>query len=1011
MKFHRIVVLDGNHSKKGDLFCRLMSDLFHSLGYDEPRFDIQKSGREIDLETVHRVEKRIAIAECKAHKATIGGADINKFVGAFDVEKRKLKGNDKAVDVVGYFVSLSGFKETAIEQEREAGNNRVNLISPEQIVAELVNGRVIIPLEQAISKVLIQDVKLVGKADLIACRRGWIWAIYYSCNQKKSHVAFVHAEGELLVEDLANEIVELDKKVDNIFEGLEIICGENELEQEEATREKYFQYIKNECGEIHFEGLPTDKDSGAIKVKLENIFITPSLEMLTSSKNVFDQPTGDRVEIGQALKMKSRLAILAKPGGGKSTLIKRLATAYAFPHRKKLIDDNLPDQNWFPIFIRCRELGDKVSLSITEIIHEIPNRAEISDCKNYFAKMVSGALQKGKAILLIDGLDEISNDRERVMFVNQLRTFIATYPSIHLVLTSREAGFRSVGGILAHYCANFKIAPLNVHEIKSLCDKWHSEIIDNSKKTKQEALALSDLIIADYRIKTLAENPLLLTTLLFVKRWAGYLPTKKSVLYQEMIKLLMVTWNVEGHEQLDIEEAEPQLAFVAFWMMSNGKQTISLSELKECLRLARRQMPDILSYTNVSVSDFIKRVESRSSLLIMSGHKKDETGEIVPIYEFLHLSFQEFLTARAIVEKFLPEKDVSKTVVEVLNPFLERESWKEVIPLVAVLLKRDAKSLIDHLIELSIIGDDDDFQLEKVEKELVLPAEHLGSCLANEIQIAPDLLDKAIEWYAKNRYRVRDKGTRGTIYDSKFKDAFKQKIQKLYFDEPENRFEIPLGGLIGEIHNYENKKEDFLALIVKELESMNEKKEVIALFGLMIFCFENRVHSNLGHSKTKLTNYCRKIEEKLIDVVATNNKKLLLPAFWSMCWFGDQFILTGNARLLLVDRVLKFWLSNSNKSELLRVCTWALVSTLRPSLDLAKLNVENTKVESIAMQRFENPQNRYDKIAVVLLSNHHYRISISQKEKEKLIRDYVGSSGARDSVNKYAKKMGVIRSE
>src|SRR5690606_14023832 len=134
--------------------------------------------------------------------------------------------------------------------------------------------------------------------------------------------------------------------------------------------------------------------------------------------------------------------------------------------------------------------------------------------------------------------------------------------------------------------------------------------------------------LKDSRIKVLAENPLLLTTLLFVKRWAGYLPTKKSVLYQEMIKLLLVTWNVEGHEILDIEEAEPQLAFVAYWMTKNGQQTISAEELNNCLIEARKQMPEILGYTNVNPAEFIKRVESRSSLLIMTGHKRLESGSM-----------------------------------------------------------------------------------------------------------------------------------------------------------------------------------------------------------------------------------------------------------------------------------------------------------------------------------------------------------------------------------------------
>ena len=88
MELRKIKVLEEDGNKRGDLFGRLLSDVFHSLGYDKPRLNIHKSGREIDLYSEHRVESKIAIAEFKAHNETIGGADINKFIGVLDVEKR-----------------------------------------------------------------------------------------------------------------------------------------------------------------------------------------------------------------------------------------------------------------------------------------------------------------------------------------------------------------------------------------------------------------------------------------------------------------------------------------------------------------------------------------------------------------------------------------------------------------------------------------------------------------------------------------------------------------------------------------------------------------------------------------------------------------------------------------------------------------------------------------------------------------------------------------------------------
>src|SRR5260370_32440157 len=102
-----IRILEKDNNRRGDLFGRLMADLFVALGYEQPRLNVHKSGRELDLEAEHRLEPRRAIGECKATAEPIGGDDLNKFVGVLDAE------HEDKVPVTGYFISLSGFKETA----------------------------------------------------------------------------------------------------------------------------------------------------------------------------------------------------------------------------------------------------------------------------------------------------------------------------------------------------------------------------------------------------------------------------------------------------------------------------------------------------------------------------------------------------------------------------------------------------------------------------------------------------------------------------------------------------------------------------------------------------------------------------------------------------------------------------------------------------------------------------------------------------------------------------------
>src|SRR6185369_2593061 len=125
-----IRILETDNNRKGDLFNRLMEDLFVALGYEQPRLNIHKAGRELDLSTNHRLENRRAIAECKATAEPIGGGDLNKFVGALDAER------EDDHPLTGYFISLHGFKETAIVQESKR-RTKIIMLDGQQVVNEL----------------------------------------------------------------------------------------------------------------------------------------------------------------------------------------------------------------------------------------------------------------------------------------------------------------------------------------------------------------------------------------------------------------------------------------------------------------------------------------------------------------------------------------------------------------------------------------------------------------------------------------------------------------------------------------------------------------------------------------------------------------------------------------------------------------------------------------------------------------------------------------------------------
>src|SRR6185295_2314565 len=334
LRYPPIRILERDNNKKGDLFGRLMADVFIAMGYDQPRLNIHKSGREIDLEAEHRLEARRAIAECKATKAPIGGDALNKFAGVLDAERRTKQ-------LTGYFVSLAGFTEVALEQERNRRRSQIVLLTAADAVEELIQGLRLISRERAAELSgrcwgALEPQRQMPELELLAHDRGWVWAVYYSEGKERTHFALIHADGTPLARAVADEIIAADQGCGGTLQALTYLnpapsLSENATDTQEALI-LYRRYLESECGYIHLDGLPADSEVGSRRLRLESLFIPLHLELTAS-----DGKPNRRVPIGEVLSESHRVALLAAPGGGKSTLIKRLAIAYSEPERRKQV--------------------------------------------------------------------------------------------------------------------------------------------------------------------------------------------------------------------------------------------------------------------------------------------------------------------------------------------------------------------------------------------------------------------------------------------------------------------------------------------------------------------------------------------------------------------------------------------------------------------------------------------------------------------------------------------------
>ncbi len=168
------------------------------------------------------------------------------------------------------------------------------------------------------------------------------------------------------------------------------------------------------------------------------------------------------------------------------------------------------------------------------------------------------------------------------------------------------------------------------------------------------------------RIERLTGNPMLLTTMALIKRKLNRLPQRRVDLYEKAVEVLL-NWRSAVDKPLDPREALPQLEYLAHAMCAEGIQQIREDQILDLLRRVREEYPNIRPLRQHSPEEFLGLLERRTGLLIQSGHTRHK-GRSEPVYEFCHLTFQEYLAAIALVQGHYQSRDRSKSLAEVIAP-------------------------------------------------------------------------------------------------------------------------------------------------------------------------------------------------------------------------------------------------------------------------------------------------------------------------------------------------------
>jgi len=348
----------------------------------------------------------------------------------------------------------------------------------------------------------------------------------------------------------------------------------------------------------------------------------------------------------------TNLMVVGKPGSGKTTYLQRVVTEC---NRGNL------EGNRIPLLIKLREFvedGREFGYCLKRCLERC---WQLSDAETQLV------LNQGRALVLLDGLDEVTGEDGKSI-AKEIKRFARAYPQVRAIVTCRTQSFTGEFDWKSLRFSFVEVADFNEAQVRAFAEHWFKAVTGSELAGLAKAREFLEKLFLESNkpIQELAITPILLSLTCAVFHHTKKFYSKRSKLYEEGLELLLEKWDQsraierdEIYRDLSVERKLELLSYLAVKKFEQEQyvlfEQVEIEEyIREFLGIERRDGQTVL-----------KAIEAQHGLLIERSQK---------VWSFSHLTFQEYLVAKYFVYRSYNHEGIFHSLIA----HITESSWREV---------------------------------------------------------------------------------------------------------------------------------------------------------------------------------------------------------------------------------------------------------------------------------------------------------------------------------------------